>query len=870
MNLIGLFDTAVGSRNLGDQIIMDAVRKELLEIFPDDFFVNMPTHDYISEESYKLLEATQHQFVCGTNLLSSNMETYNQWKIKLDDTKISNAILMGVGWWQYQQDPDIYTQNLLKKVLSGNVLHSVRDQYTVKKLNSAGFYNVINTGCPTLWKFTPEHCKNIPVSKGQYAVMTITDYNQDRDNDKKMIETVIKNYEKVFIWIQGSRDKDYIDSITEDVSIEIISPTLEAYDAVLSSDHHIDYIGTRLHAGIRAMQHNRRAIIVSVDNRATEMGKNFNLNVIERTNLNSLENIINDEIITDVLLPHNEINLWKKQFSEKKKLNVALLNTLDNGGGAARAAYRLHQSLLMSGVHSNYFVKGKKSNNNHTFILNTLSKEDEKINQLINTYYVSKNKTERGYTYFSETYGTENFDPDYFQDIDVINLHWIEMFISLKHLEQLVNLNKPIIWTLHDERPFTGGCHYRSGCTEYTDNCSPCIQLKEDPYNLPQRVLEQKIAILKNADLTIVTPSHWLAKEAKKSTLFKDLRVEVIPNSIETDIFQPYDKTEMKKKLGIAEDVTTLMFGAQTNQDRRKGFTELMEALNLCFKNHQFLKACEENKILIILIGKGTQEFENFPMDTLSLGSISNDHKLAQIYSATDLFILPSLEDNLPNMMLEAMSCATPVIGFETGGIPDVVKNEINGLTIKTGDYTALSNAIIRMVFDQDTRSKFSKNSRKTIENDYKFSDQSSKYISLFKELSIQKKKKDFIESSVYDETLYEDIITFSKARSIEEPKAQYQIQRQADIERFKKTFEILCKTKFSKNPKKKIDQYKILMRTMHELIPNKIQSIPGADEFIACYQDLCSVNARINPTQKLVKYKKLISVWHKYKKEIK
>lgn len=316
MEYIGLFDTSVCSRNLGDQIIMDAVQNELLEIFEEPFFMNVPTHDYISKESYKVLDISKFKFVGGTNLLSSNMNKYNQWKVNLIDTfKFNDAILMGVGWWQYQPNPNRYTKFLLKSLLSNKFIHSVRDQYTFDKLNSIGIKNILNTGCPTLWKLSEDHCKEIPSSKANNVIMTFTDYKPDLGLDKRLFEIVSRSYERIYIWIQGSRDKDYIKKIIgSNDKVELVKPTLKSYDEILSLNIDLDYVGTRLHAGIRAMQHKRRSLIVSVDNRATEMGKNFNLNVIERKQVNDVKDFINIDFKTDVKLPNSDILKWKNQF----------------------------------------------------------------------------------------------------------------------------------------------------------------------------------------------------------------------------------------------------------------------------------------------------------------------------------------------------------------------------------------------------------------------------------------------------------------------------------------------------------------------------------------------------------------------------
>ncbi|HFU77670.1 MAG TPA: polysaccharide pyruvyl transferase family protein [Epsilonproteobacteria bacterium] len=312
---IFLHDTSILTTNLGDEIIMDAVRTELREIFPHAYFLNAPTHDNLGKEAVRMLNELPFSFVGGTNLLSGNMDKYNQWKINLKSVgKLKNVILMGVGWWQYQDAVNRYTSFLLKKVLSSQHIHSVRDAYTEDKLRSIGIDNVLNTGCMTLWKLNSTHCQSIPDVKSDEAVMTFTDYKPSPKYDTELFDIVKKNYRKIYVWLQGSGDYNYVKELFGS-EVEYVESSLSAYDELLSSSTALDYIGTRLHAGIRAMQHARRSVIISVDNRATEMGKNFNLPVIERLGQEKLENMINAPFETRIALQTENINAWKAQFA---------------------------------------------------------------------------------------------------------------------------------------------------------------------------------------------------------------------------------------------------------------------------------------------------------------------------------------------------------------------------------------------------------------------------------------------------------------------------------------------------------------------------------------------------------------------------
>lgn len=309
-----VFDTSVATSNLGDLIIMDAVWKELAVLFPNAHFLNTSTHEVIGRASYALNKSSIFSFVGGTNLLSSNMNSYNQWEINwFDALFLKDIILMGVGWWQYQKKPNIYTGLLYRRILHRELMHSVRDEYTKKQLFSIGIKNVINTGCPTMWKLTPKFCNSVPTMKAQSVVFTLTDYNKDCKKDIFLIETLRTLYDSVYFWPQGVGDLAYMDSLGQK-GVHILSPNLNSYDKLLYECDSLDYIGTRLHAGIRALQHKRRSIIIAVDNRAIEIHKDTNIPIISRSEIYSLSEVIKSEIKTEISLKESNIKKWKAQF----------------------------------------------------------------------------------------------------------------------------------------------------------------------------------------------------------------------------------------------------------------------------------------------------------------------------------------------------------------------------------------------------------------------------------------------------------------------------------------------------------------------------------------------------------------------------
>jgi len=312
-----LFNPAISSLNMGDHIIFNSVYNQLTSLINEAFVVEVSTHLPVSRY-LRYTRDFDYKFVCGSNLLRGKMNRlFRQWDINIFNAKyIGPCILVGVGWWQYGDEPNLYTKKLYKKILSTDYFHSVRDSYTEKQLKKMGFENVINTGCPSMWGLTKEHCSQIPVRKSDNVVCTITDYNRDVEQDRKLLEILCNNYRNVYLWLQGSNDFEYFKSLKLDNQrIKIIPPNLKAFDSILEKD--VDYVGTRLHAGIRALQKKKRTIIIAIDNRAIEKQKDFNLNCVHRNEIERLDSIINSTFSTNINIPIENIKKWKSQFKNK-------------------------------------------------------------------------------------------------------------------------------------------------------------------------------------------------------------------------------------------------------------------------------------------------------------------------------------------------------------------------------------------------------------------------------------------------------------------------------------------------------------------------------------------------------------------------
>ena len=317
-----LFDTSSGSLNMGDYIIVESVERELKQILHKGFLAKFSTHTPITHfyqnvrrnGAIKFFDSSKYKFIAGTNLLNFNMFLpWNNWNVNLFNIRpYKNSILVGVGMNPNAKKINFYTKFLYKKILSKDYVHSCRDERTTQFIRSLGL-KAVNTGCATMWSLTYEHCKDIPNKKADNVIFTLTDYCKDRERDQKLIDILNDNYNNVYFWIQGSNDFDYFKSLVDIDNIKIIPSDLNEYNKILN-EKDIDYIGTRLHAGIYALQHKKRTIILTVDNRARDIKANYNIPTIERDDIEKLSDMINSSFDTNISIDVNLINEWKNQF----------------------------------------------------------------------------------------------------------------------------------------------------------------------------------------------------------------------------------------------------------------------------------------------------------------------------------------------------------------------------------------------------------------------------------------------------------------------------------------------------------------------------------------------------------------------------
>jgi glycosyltransferase involved in cell wall biosynthesis len=398
--------------------------------------------------------------------------------------------------------------------------------------------------------------------------------------------------------------------------------------------------------------------------------------------------------------------LFENYFLNGPAMNVTLLSRSDINGGAAIASYRLLRGMRAIGHDARMIVREKLSSDPDVI---PVSNETGAFRKLLNGLdeierrMIRENRSDISNTLFSLPYpGYDVSATDPIRCADIINLHFVRGLQSIETIGTLTATGKPIVWTLHDQNPFTGGCHYSAGCEKYRDDCGNCPQLTDDNFNLPRHVMKNKLRNW-HRGLTIVAPSEWMAGCARESAVFGNCEIITIPNGLETDVFKPIPKAEAKIESGIDPGSTTLLFGSMALNIKRKGFDHFISAIKLCMTDHIFYQKVLDGTIRLLTYGHFNKEMNQLDFPILSFGSIDNPHDLARLYSASDMFILPSLEDNLPNTMLESMACGTPVIGYDTGGIPDVIKHGETGYLVRAGDPEDLARWIMKSIADRDT-----------------------------------------------------------------------------------------------------------------------------------------------------------------------
>jgi len=359
-------------------------------------------------------------------------------------------------------------------------------------------------------------------------------------------------------------------------------------------------------------------------------------------------------------------------------MRVLIVNTAERTGGAAIAANRLLHALNHNGVDARMLVRDRKSDDGAVASIPQSWRLKAKFLWERGVIWLNNGLNKRGvFQVDIANAGTDITTMDEFRQADVIHLHWTNQgFLSLANLERILAAGKPVVVTLHDQWYFTGICHYSGGCDKYQTQCEHCPMLKGQGFDLARRVFNRKQAIYEGRNITFVGCSRWMADLARQSRLTQGHTVVNIPNAIDTDVFAPMDKTAARKRHDLPEDKRLILFGAQRITDERKGFYYLKEA---CEHIAQFGPELAARMGVVVLGGDAQSVKEALPLPVYSVDYLNNEAEIASLYNAVDLFVTPSLQDNLPNTIVEAMSCGTPCVGFDVGGIPEMISHQQDG-----------------------------------------------------------------------------------------------------------------------------------------------------------------------------------------------
>lgn len=265
-----------------------------------------------------------------------------------------------------------------------------------------------------------------------------------------------------------------------------------------------------------------------------------------------------------------------------------------------------------------------------------------------------------------------------FQEADIIHLHWVNQgMLSLKNIRKILESRKPVVWTMHDIWPATAVCHYARDCRKFSQECGACPLLPgRHQHDLANKVWKRKQQLLNGQRITYVACSQWLTDEARKSALLKGQTITSIPNAIDTHLFRTQDKQAAKAALSLPTDKRIILFVSQRVTDPRKGINYLVEAVRLLTEQYPEMK---QHAAIAILGGHAEEVAPQLALPVYPLGYVSEPKRIVQVYNAADVFVLPSLEDNLPNTLMEAMACGVPCVGFRVGGIPEMIDHQQNG-----------------------------------------------------------------------------------------------------------------------------------------------------------------------------------------------
>lgn len=405
-------------------------------------------------------------------------------------------------------------------------------------------------------------------------------------------------------------------------------------------------------------------------------------------------------------------------------MKIVLLNTDDSMGGAAIACLRLRDALKKNtDWEITVLVQEQKKPNSPVIFLNKtwLSKKIAFFRfawERLYFRFFEKNKTIR-FAFSPANTGIDISNHPLIQEADIIHLHWINFgFLSLDSLEKLFMLNKKIVWTMHDMWLFTGGCHHSGDCNHFQNQCGYCETYLKKPgkSDLSFKVLRKKQSIFEEINpkkIAFIACSEWLEKRAKNSSLLNKYSLKSIPNPIDTELFKPKNKSESRQKLHLPTDKKLILFVAAKISVIWKGFSFFQEALHILHA-----QLVDKEAIELIILGESDEEsLRALPFKTHSLGKIFDTETIIDVYNAGDIFVIPSIQENLPNTIMESMACGTPAVGFEVGGIPEMIEHQSTGYLAKYKSIEDLAKGMHWVLFEANYQMLASRSREKVLAN---------------------------------------------------------------------------------------------------------------------------------------------------------
>jgi glycosyltransferase involved in cell wall biosynthesis len=423
-------------------------------------------------------------------------------------------------------------------------------------------------------------------------------------------------------------------------------------------------------------------------------------------------------------------------------MRIVHLSTSDTSGGAARAAFRVHSGLVRLGHDSRMFVSTRFSRDpavDRFFPSKDLvSKIRRRVRRrsIVRDFAPYEGGLPEHHELFSDDRTEHGIDmARQVPACDLVNLHWVAGFLDHVSFFEYFARERPavpIVWRLADMAPLTGGCHYDQGCGRFTARCGACPELgSSDENDLSRQVWLRKdraLRALQPGRMHLVATSRWIAGEAKRSSLLGRFPVTIIPNGLDPDVFRPLDKHFSRDVLNIPRDVPVVLFAADSAAQRRKGFRELAEAV-------EGISGIDD--VTLVSVGGGNAELKSGHRH-VHIGRLSDDRLLAMAYSAADVFVISSLQESFGQTVIESMACGTPVVGFASGGIPDMVRPGQTGYLAPTGDTAGLREGIVKLLRDPQARAEMSQHCRRIVLEEYSLDVQARQYVRLYESLLAQ------------------------------------------------------------------------------------------------------------------------------------